>query len=300
MNRIVLVVTSLLAAVGVAQATPGTPDTLGTSLAGGWFFRGSAPRVSGRCPPGSAMMAAAHVDQQGQRVRLRYTLGITCTPPSVCQYEGSITGGRVKLTNTAVVDDEGGRVTNTLDLAIESNDRLSGTATSKYLHPDGIQCVWTSRVEVTRKPDDGSQDSTRPNVGTRQGPSTATTSTAGTSESPSTPSDSRTPPTPGPGSGTSGTGPPATGESTTAPTSGSGTNAPTTPPGTGGPSTPSTDAPPGSTSGTEGPAPGTSGPAPGSGSATGEDTTSPGASTPGRRGGKSGKSTKPGPSSPKR
>lgn len=303
---------------GFAQprSGPSTPDTRGTTLQGGWFVRGSAPRVSGSCPPGSALMGGAHVDQTGQLVRLRFTIGFTCQPPAVCQYEGTITAGRLRLANSVVVDGEGGRVKSTLDLAIESNDRLIGTSTSTYQHPDGDSCTWTSSVEVVRKPDDGSQDPTRPNPGNPQGPGTGAgtgSATSGTGTSPSTTSDTHTPPTTTPGSGTSGTGPPVTGQNTSSPGSGSGTTTPTAPPGSSGPST-SAGTPSGSGTGGTAP-PGTSPPSDGSGSGSGS--TAPGAtsgsSTPTsgdgtsttsspssgrRRGGKAPKGTTPGPSSP--
>lgn len=267
----------LLASQALAQPRTGgaTPDTRGTSLNGGWFVQGSAPRASGPCPPGSALMGGAHVDQTGQFVRLRFTLGFTCQPAAVCQYEGTITGGRLRLSNSVVVDGEGGKVTNTLDLVIESNDRLSGTSTSTYQHPEGDRCTWTSSVEIGRKPDDGSQDPTR-NTGLRQGPGAGTGQTSG----------------PG-GSGTSGTAPPGSGQSTSTPGAGSGTTAPTTPPGTSGTSPPSTGTPSGTGAGGSTPpggsTPGTpGGSTPGGSTAPGGSTTSggsmpgtPGGSTPG-------------------
>ncbi|MBL8919886.1 MAG: hypothetical protein JNJ54_13550 [Myxococcaceae bacterium] len=285
-----------LAAIAVAlpvaaQRTPqqGTPDTRGTSLAGGWFVRSSAPRVSGICPPGQALMGGAHVDQTGHQVRLRFTIGFTCQPPAVCQYEGTIAGARLTLSNSVVVDDEGGRVKNTLDLVIESNDSLTGKSTSTYQHPDGDSCTWTSSVEISRKPDDGSQDSTRSGPRVRA-PSTGatTTGTSGTSgtngEAP--PGTGRDTSTPGTGTGGTGTGgtsgsaPPGTGQDTSTPGTGTGGTTPTTPPGAGGRSTP-----PSSTAGpgTSGTRPGASGPStpPSSSSGSGSSgATPPGTSPP--------------------
>jgi hypothetical protein len=120
-------------------------------LAGTWNYSSSAQKVTGKCPAGVPPAGTAKVVQKGKAVTLQYTSGAVCVPPTVCKYDDSLDGNQLTLNNHAVVDDEGGSVTNALGLVVASNESINGLSSSRYVHPGGMECHWESKVNFSRK-----------------------------------------------------------------------------------------------------------------------------------------------------
>jgi len=54
--------------------------------------------------------------------------------------------------NSAKVDNEGGKATNTITLIAKSAKEAEGSSHSKYTHPGGMVCTWGSKViELTKQ-----------------------------------------------------------------------------------------------------------------------------------------------------
>lgn len=83
-----------------------------------------------------------------------YTLvlqsGAVCKPKSMCTFTGQLTGNTLILSNSDKVDDEGGSVTNAMNLTVHSNELITGNGSSRYVHPDGER-HWTETMTMTRK-----------------------------------------------------------------------------------------------------------------------------------------------------
>ena len=120
-------------------------------LSGTWNYSSSAQKVTGKCPAGVPASGTATISQKGKSVTLKYTSGAVCVPAAVCSYAGSLDGNQLTLNNHAVVDDEGGNVTNALGLVVASNESINGTSSSRYVHPKGMECHWESKVTFSRK-----------------------------------------------------------------------------------------------------------------------------------------------------
>jgi hypothetical protein len=136
---------------GASGGTPMARGTGGTGdLNGLWYFSTSGHTSSGVCPPGKPGIGKLTISQSGSAIDLKLISGAVCKPASVCSYSGSVSGGRVSVANSASVDDEGGRVSNRLELSIVSDERMQGSSSSQYTHPEGPGCSWSSEMEAER------------------------------------------------------------------------------------------------------------------------------------------------------
>lgn len=119
-------------------------------FAGSWNYATSHHRVSGVCPNGAPMSGTLEITRNGAAVGLMVTSGAVCDPPSMCLYDGAIEDGQLILSNTAVVDEEGGSASNALRLFFTSPTAGSGEAASGYVHPKGFECQWSHRIALWR------------------------------------------------------------------------------------------------------------------------------------------------------
>ncbi len=120
-------------------------------LSGTWNYTSAAQTVTGPCPAGKPSSGTMKIAQTGKGVTLSYTSGAVCVPPSVCTYAGNLSGNQLTASNHAVVDDEGGNVTNALGLVVASNESMNGLSSSRYSHPGGMECHWEGQITITRK-----------------------------------------------------------------------------------------------------------------------------------------------------
>ena len=74
-----------------------------------------------------------------------------CSPASLCTFNGILSGNELVFVNEAKVDDEGGEVTNAIRLTVLTNELANVNASSRYLHPDGMECQWTYGITLNRK-----------------------------------------------------------------------------------------------------------------------------------------------------
>lgn len=128
-------------------------------LNGQWLYTRSAASVSGMCPAGNPASGTISISQAGPQVSLSIVSGSVCNPGAVCQFSGALNENQLIVGNSATVDEEGGKVTNTMSLVVMANDSMHGTSTSTYVHPKGFACSWNSQVTLSRTSDSDQTDS---------------------------------------------------------------------------------------------------------------------------------------------
>ncbi len=157
MKNLALAVTvcaSMAAFPTYAQNTPDPVpipvDAATLDFSGIWAFSSANHTVSGRCPNGTPMVGTLSIGQQDGAISLQLLSGTACDPASMCSYAGEIQLGNVVVSNNDVVDDENGEVTNAMNLFFYSGAKAGGNVSSRYLHPNGYECVWEYNLELTR------------------------------------------------------------------------------------------------------------------------------------------------------
>ena len=130
-----------------AEGMSDRADPAGFDISGVWEYATSNHTVSGICNnPGSAMSGLLEIAASGGDVSLTLVSGAICNPGWVCAYTGGIEDHSVIVSNTGTVDDEGGEVTNALQLIFVGQEAGFGRGGSYYLHPEGYQCQWSYEI----------------------------------------------------------------------------------------------------------------------------------------------------------
>lgn len=106
------------------------------------------PTVAGMCPPGRPAAGSCEISGDSESFILTLTSGAVCSPAASCTYECQPAGEGFICTNSVVADNEGGRVTNTMELAPLNGDTYNGICTSEYVHPQGFSCKWVYATKV--------------------------------------------------------------------------------------------------------------------------------------------------------
>jgi hypothetical protein len=122
-------------------------------ITGTWNYSATTPTVQGICPAGSAASGTLTISK-GSGVRpyiLVFQSGRVCNPASLCTFNGTLSGNELVFVNEARVDDEGGEVTNAFRLTVLTNEAAAGEASSRYIHPDGMECQWSYGITLKRK-----------------------------------------------------------------------------------------------------------------------------------------------------
>ena len=157
------VAVSLLAVApgsGAAQDIPLAPlvpsalgdreDAGALDLNGVWEYATS--NHQGGCPGSSAglpMAGLMEITQDAAGIAMELVSGATCKPASLCRFTGEIADGNLVLWNSDTVDDEGGKVTNTLTISFISDFTGQGTGGALYVHPD-MACGWSWQIFLHR------------------------------------------------------------------------------------------------------------------------------------------------------
>lgn len=148
MNRYALAL-GLFSALAIASSPVAASD--GADLSGSWSYTRTAGSVSGMCSAGRPASGLISITQQGSKVALDIESGSTCKPASVCKFAGKLEGKNLSVTNAASVDDEGGKVANSMRLVVISDGSMKGSSSSKYTHPGGFACTWQSQITLSRR-----------------------------------------------------------------------------------------------------------------------------------------------------
>ena len=122
-------------------------------ISGTWNYNATMPTVQGMCPPGGPASGTLTISK-GSGVRpyiLVFQSGRVCNPASLCTFNGTLSGNELVFVNEAKVDDEGGEVTNAIRLTVLTNELANGNASSRYVHPDGMECQWSYGITLRRK-----------------------------------------------------------------------------------------------------------------------------------------------------
>jgi hypothetical protein len=105
------------------------------------------------CPAGGPASGTLTINKGGgdRPYILVFQSGRVCNPASLCTFNGTLSGNELVFVNEARVDDEGGEVTNAFRLTVLTNELATGEASSRYIHPDGMECQWSYRITLRRK-----------------------------------------------------------------------------------------------------------------------------------------------------
>jgi len=138
----------------IENTIPSVPipvDAATVDFSGIWNYTTDNHTVSGVCrSAGAPMVGTLSLTLEDGAVAMEMLSGAVCDPASMCSYTGEINGGNVVVTNTDIVDDENGAVTNTTTLFFSSGENGRGNAVSRYVHPEGYECLWNYNVTLTR------------------------------------------------------------------------------------------------------------------------------------------------------
>jgi hypothetical protein len=122
---------------------------------GTWNYNATMPTVQGMCPPGGPASGTLTISKGGGDRDRPYILvfqsGRVCNPASLCTFHGTLTGNELVFVNEAKADDEGGEATNAFRLTVLTNELATGEASSRYIHPDGMECQWSYSITLRRK-----------------------------------------------------------------------------------------------------------------------------------------------------
>lgn len=146
--RLVCITVCLAAAAGAAGAA--TFDLTGT-----WSYSTTGNWVKGPCPKGTDSSGKLQINQSGDSFTLTIVSGMVCKPASLCAYSGTVAGATYTAKNSAVVDSEGGKASNTITFTASSPHAASGSDSSTYVHPQGMSCSWGFNITLSRPAPDG-------------------------------------------------------------------------------------------------------------------------------------------------
>jgi len=157
-KRHVHLILTAIGALGVAAPPAARAATF--DLSGTWSYTTTDNWVTGVCPKGMDSSGTLQITQTGDSFTLQLMSGMVCDPASMCSYSGTIAGAVYTATNSAVVDTEGGKATNTITFTATSNTAATGADSSSYVHPGGMTCTWGFNITLTRAaaPDAGPVD----------------------------------------------------------------------------------------------------------------------------------------------
>ena len=122
-------------------------------ISGTWNYSATMPSVQGMCTAGGPASGTLTISKGGgaRPYILVFQSGRVCNPASLCTFNGTLSGNELVFVNEARVDDEGGEVTNAFRLTVLTNELATVEASSRYLHPDGMECQWSYGITLRRK-----------------------------------------------------------------------------------------------------------------------------------------------------
>lgn len=153
---LLIFVFALAIPLGIVTAQDTEPTSLPiddpskVDFTGVWTYTVTPMSVVGMCPPGVPGSGEISIAVAGDVVTLTFLSGRTCSPPSMCTFTGRVEEGQIMVSNTDVVDDEGGEATNAIALFLSSDSNGWGRGSSRYLHPSGFECVWEENITISR------------------------------------------------------------------------------------------------------------------------------------------------------
>lgn len=83
-------------------------------------------------------------------VALELVSGAVCEPETMCSFDGAIQDKALVVSNSAIVDDEGGSATNALAIYFLSETDAMGSGSSRYVHPTGYEKQWSYTLNMHR------------------------------------------------------------------------------------------------------------------------------------------------------
>ncbi|MDQ2088627.1 hypothetical protein [Marimonas arenosa] len=154
MKRLSFALATLVVAVpALAQDVTLTPiplDAATLDISGTWSYDTVVTGNTGPCPPVPAKKGELSiVAKDGVPVQVDVLSGELCGKPMHLM-AGDIEWGNLVVGNAKTVDNEGGRAFNSMVAFFYSDKSASGHVESQYVHPGGMSCSWSYRIELKR------------------------------------------------------------------------------------------------------------------------------------------------------
>ncbi|RRS30318.1 MAG: hypothetical protein P794_07400 [Epsilonproteobacteria bacterium (ex Lamellibrachia satsuma)] len=119
-------------------------------ITGSWNFQTFNSTVNGPCPKGKEISGILEIKKEGETIILTLKTGKICRPSSLCTYKGAIKDRHFIVSNSAIVDNEGGKAFNHLDIVMDDKDHMTAQSKAQYKHPSGMKCIWLSTMKIFR------------------------------------------------------------------------------------------------------------------------------------------------------
>lgn len=130
--------------------TPIPRDAGALGISGVWAYETVVTGSEGPCPSVPAKKGELSiVAKEGVPVQVDILSGELCGKP-MHLLAGDIEWGNLVVGNAKTVDDEGGRAFNSMVAYFYSDKSGSGHVQSQYVHPGGMSCSWSYRIELKR------------------------------------------------------------------------------------------------------------------------------------------------------
>ena len=139
--------------IGIAQNIEPEPipvDPSNVDLNGIWSYSVTPASVTDMCPMGIPVSGELSISVEGNIVTLMFLSGKFCDPASLCTYTGKVKGEQIKVSTTAIVDYKGTKATNFIALFVSSSNYGWGIRNSRYLYPEGFECIWDEYITISR------------------------------------------------------------------------------------------------------------------------------------------------------
>jgi hypothetical protein len=133
-----------------AVAPPAEQADPGADLLGTWTGSLRHESVSGPCPATPAQQGTVEIARGAEGLTMRLGEGFRCAPASACVFAFTVEDGAMVARNAGAADDEGGTHGTELRLSASADEQLMGTGSSTYSHPGGMDCRWTTTLNLTR------------------------------------------------------------------------------------------------------------------------------------------------------
>jgi hypothetical protein len=118
-------------------------------IVGQWNYSTANHWSKGPVPTGKPSKGILVITQLGNQYKMEFKSGMVFNPPELRYFTGTKNGGEYLFSNSAQVDNEGGRAKNTCTLKMAGVNTYKGKSYSQYTN-SGITFSWGFDITLTR------------------------------------------------------------------------------------------------------------------------------------------------------
>jgi hypothetical protein len=118
-------------------------------IVGQWNYSTANHWAKGPVPAGKPSKGVLVITQVGDQYKMEFKSGMVFSPPELRYFTGTKNGQEYLFSNSAQVDNEGGRAKNTCTLKMAGANTCKGKSYSEYTNK-GITFSWGFDITLTR------------------------------------------------------------------------------------------------------------------------------------------------------